>query len=71
VVISSAGRDEVDAADRLVVLAHIVVALGAAAVVVEGHAGADHVNEGRPAVAMAPLISGTSWALSPEKLRAT
>ena len=45
-----ARRDEVDAAHGLVVLAHVVVALGAAAVVVEGDAGADHVDEGRATV---------------------
>ena len=40
------GGDEVDAADSLVVLAHVVVALGAAAVVVEGDTRADDINEG-------------------------
>jgi hypothetical protein len=49
-VISSRSRDEVDAAHRLVVLAHVVVALGAARMVVEGDAGADDVDEGGAAV---------------------
>ena len=64
-------QDEVDAAHGVVVLAHVVVALGAAGVVVEGDAGADDVDERGAAMAIAPLISGTSCALSPEKLRAT
>ena len=45
-----AAFDEVDAVQRLVVLAHVVVALGRARVVVEGHARADDVEEGRPLV---------------------
>ena len=45
-----ARRDEVEPVDRIVVLAHVVVALGAAGVVVERDAGADHVDEGRAAV---------------------
>ena len=38
--------DEVDPVHRLVVLAHVVEALGRAGVVVEGDAGADDVDEG-------------------------
>ena len=41
-----ARRHDVEAVDGLVVLAHVFVALGAAGVVVEGDAGADHVDEG-------------------------
>src|SRR5712671_7333213 len=41
-----ASRPEVEAVDDLVVLAHVVVALGAAGVVVEGDAGAEDVDEG-------------------------
>ena len=40
-----AGGPEVEAVDGFVVLAHVVVALGAAVVVVEGDAGADDVDE--------------------------
>ena len=40
-----ARRDEVDAADGLVVLAHVVITLGAAAMVVEGDTRADDVDE--------------------------
>ena len=43
-------RNEIDPAHRLVVFAHVVVALGAALVVVEGHARADHVDKRRAAV---------------------
>ena len=43
--------DEVDPAHCLVVLAHMVVAARAAFVVVEGHAGADHIDEGGPPMA--------------------
>ena len=42
--------DEVDAVDGLVVLAHIVVAARAAGMVVEGHAGADDIDESRALV---------------------
>mgnify|MGYP000665095402 CR=1 FL=1 len=45
-----AGHHEVDAAHGFVVLAHVVVALGAAGMVVEGHARADDVDEGRAAM---------------------
>src|SRR4026208_1735855 len=40
------GGPEVKAVDGLVVLAHVVVALGGAGVVVEGDARADDVDEG-------------------------
>jgi hypothetical protein len=43
-------REEVDAVDRLVVLAHVVVALGAAGVVVEGDARAEDVDDRRARV---------------------
>lgn len=41
-----AGRDDVHPVDRIVVLADVFVALGAAGVVVEGDAGADDIEEG-------------------------
>ncbi len=44
------GLDDVQPVHRLVVLAHIVEALGRAGVIVEGHAGADHIQEGRALV---------------------
>ena len=43
-------RPEVEPVHRLVVLAHVVVALGRARVVVERDAGADDVDEGRALV---------------------
>ncbi len=46
-----APRHEVEAVDGIVVLAHVVVALGAAGMVVECHARADHVEERGTAVA--------------------
>jgi len=45
----------VEAVDRVVVFAHVVVALGRAGMVVEGHAGTDHVDEGRTAMAQCTL----------------
>lgn len=38
--------DDVHAVDRIIVLADVLVALGAAGVVVEGDAGADDIEEG-------------------------
>ena len=38
--------EKVDATDRFVVFAHVVVALGAAAMVIKRNAGADHVDKG-------------------------
>jgi hypothetical protein len=43
-------RDHVEEVDRLVVLAHVVVALGRPVVVVERDARRDHVDEGRALV---------------------
>ena len=48
-------RDEINAADCFIVRTHIVVALGAAAMVVEGHARTDNVNKCRATVLDRPL----------------
>ena len=45
-----AAGDEIEPVHRLVVLAHIVEALGRPRVIVEGDAGRDHVDEGRALV---------------------
>ena len=42
--------NEVEIVDRFVVLAQVVVALGRATVIVEGHTGREHINEGRALV---------------------
>ena len=66
-----AGGPEVEAVYGFVVLTDVVVALGAAGMVIEGDAGADDVDEGGALVGDGALTSGTSWPLSPLKLRAT
>ena len=60
-------RHEVELVDRLVVRAHVLIALGGCGVVVEGHARTDDVEEGEAAIADGRLDQRNELALVTRK----